>query len=269
VGIWTALVTIVTVTVAVLALPFTGSWHPHPRGRRDPGTEPALAAEGAADPEADSAELARLKQQFLTAIHHEIRTPMNGVLGMAELLLNSGLTAEQVELVETLSESGLRLMATINDLLERTEVAVNTIDLREQVTGLGSEPVLLVVELDENIRDDVELLLEQVGCIVHAAATGAEALELLDAVAFDAIVMDYESLETTWLIRQLDQHAHDIPIIALAASEGESRDAVAQRGSQSADVGMTDYLVKPSSRPDLIASLRRHGLQIGLESAET
>jgi CheY-like chemotaxis protein len=140
---------------------------------------------------------------------------------MAELLLNTGLTAEQAELVESLSASGLRLMATINDLLERTEGAVSTIDVREPVPGSGSQPVLLVVEHDELIRDDVGLLLQQVGCVVHAAASGTEALELLNAFAFDAIVMDYESLESTWLIRQLDHHADGIPIIALAASEGE------------------------------------------------
>lgn len=65
---------------------------------------------------AESADLA--KGQFLAAMSHELRTPLNGVLGMAALLEAEALNARERRLVDAIRESGLGLLAMVNDILD-------------------------------------------------------------------------------------------------------------------------------------------------------
>lgn len=58
------------------------------------------------------------KSMFLANVSHEIRTPLTSVLASAELLVDSGLSPQQVALAETLHRSGVRLLRLVNEILD-------------------------------------------------------------------------------------------------------------------------------------------------------
>jgi len=72
---------------------------------------------------------ARAKSEFLATMSHEVRTPMNGVLGIAELLLDSQLSVDQRDYVETILRSGQALLEILNDILDLSKIEAGKLDL--------------------------------------------------------------------------------------------------------------------------------------------
>jgi signal transduction histidine kinase/ActR/RegA family two-component response regulator len=74
----------------------------------------------------------RAKSEFLANISHEIRTPMNGVIGMAELLATTTLTAEQRTQLKAIQVSGRSLLTLLNDVLEFSRLEAKTLTIQQE-----------------------------------------------------------------------------------------------------------------------------------------
>ena len=87
-----------------------------------------------------------IKRQFLASLNHEIRTPLSGILGMTDLLLETPLTADQKEYVDSARLCAENLLQILNGALEYSALSANHVrieemefPLRETLDGVTAE----------------------------------------------------------------------------------------------------------------------------------
>lgn len=78
----------------------------------------------------EAEKASRIKSEFLSNMSHELRTPMNAVLGMSDVLIESGLNAEQREYTELIERSGRQLMTLIDDILDYARIDQGEMQLK-------------------------------------------------------------------------------------------------------------------------------------------
>ncbi|MBF0121346.1 MAG: response regulator [Desulfobacterales bacterium] len=195
------------------------------------------------------------KIEFTTAINHQIRTPISGIISGINILLESNMEKDKVQLLNMMKSAANSLLSIINN-------GGNGGNGKEKQIGIISEPLsiktnfsykILLAEDELLNRLSLSAMLRDAGHKVTTVSNGIDVLSNLKKEKYDIILMDIkmpklDGIDTAITIRNSESGEFDrnIPIIALTAYS---------INDDYYNAGINDHISKPVIIAELIEKI--------------
>ncbi len=172
---------------------------------------------------AESANAA--KSHFLANITHELRTPMIGILGSVDLLEHSNLSHQQLDNLNTIKECGERLLNTISDILDVSNIETGLLKLNPSPNNLYevlkkttaiieadlySKGLLLELDIDKNLPHTAVLDHIKLRQVIANLLYNAVKFTLRGGIKITAS-LETTSLDHNWLLVSVADTGIGIP----------------------------------------------------------